>query len=174
MTARGAAGISPAWLSPMHPTARSRTQSAAGQGSDGLLQLDGYTGYNCLTLPCRTGGALNIVANCWANARHKLKEIFDRDRSEIAAEGLRRIADLYRIGAEIRGMGPGRRLSARHTCIAQLVAAFGEWLQAQWRRVSTTSRLGKKLAYIQRPWDGLQTLPPAMAVSRSPQMMSRT
>ena len=54
-------------------------------------------------------------------------------------------------------MGPGQRLSARQARTAPLVAAFGEWLQAQCRRVSMKSRLGEKLAYIHRHWDGLQT-----------------
>lgn len=127
------------------------------QGFDGILQLDGYTGYNRLTRPSRTGGAPITVTHCWAHARRKLKEIFDRDGSEIAAEGLRRIAELYRIEAEIRGMGPGQRLSARQARSAPLVAAFGEWLQGQCRRISAKSRLGEKLAYIHRHWDGLQT-----------------
>jgi len=96
------------------------------QGFDGILQLDGYTGYNRLTRPSRTGGAPITVAHCWAHARRKLKEIFDRDASEIAAEGLRRIAEFYRIEAEIRGMGPGQRLSARQAHTAPLVVAFGE------------------------------------------------
>ena len=127
------------------------------QGFDGILQLDGYTGYNRLTRPSRTGGAPIIVAPCWAHARRKLKEVFDRDGAEITAEGLRRIAELYRIEAEIRGMGAGQRLSARQARNAPLVAAFGEWLQLQCRRMSMKSRLGEKLAYIHRHWDGLQT-----------------
>ncbi|UWQ82731.1 IS66 family transposase [Leisingera caerulea] len=127
------------------------------QGFDGILQLDGYTGYNRLTRPSRKGGAPVTVAHCWAHARRKLKEVFDRDGSEIAAEGLRRIAELYRIEAEIRGMGPGQRLSARQAHTAPLVAGFGEWLQSQCRRISSKSRLGEKLAYIHRQWDGLQT-----------------
>lgn len=84
------------------------------------------------------------------------------------------MAELYPVVVEIRRMGPGQRLSARHTRIAQLVAAFDEWLQAQGPCVSTMSRLGEKLAYIQRHWDGLQTLPHAMAVSRPPPMTSKT
>jgi transposase len=127
------------------------------QGFDGILQLDGYTGYNRLTRPSRKGGAPVTVAHCWAHARRKLKEVFDRDGSEIAAEGLRRIAELYRIESEIRGMGPGQRLSARQARTAPLVAEFGEWLQSQRRRTSSKSRLGEKLAYIHRQWDGLQT-----------------
>jgi transposase len=127
------------------------------QGFDGTLQLDGYTGYDRLTRPSRTGGAPIKVAHCWAHARRKLKEIFDKDGSQIAAEGLRQIAEFYRIEAEIRGMGPGQRLSARQTRTAPLVAAFGEWLQAQRLRISAKSRLGEKLTYIHRKWDGLQT-----------------
>ena len=95
------------------------------QGFDGILQLDGYPGYDRLTRPSRKGGAPITVAHCWAHARRKLKEVFDRDGSEIAAEGLRRIAEFYRIETEIRGMGPGQRLSARQTRTAPLVAEFG-------------------------------------------------
>ncbi|NVK16511.1 MAG: IS66 family transposase [Rhodobacteraceae bacterium] len=127
------------------------------QGFNGILQLDGYTGYNRLTRPSRKGGAPVTVAHCWAHARRKLKEVFDRDGSEIAAEGLRQIAELYRIEGEIRGMGSGQRLSARQARTAPLVAEFGEWLQSQRRRISSKSRFGEKLAYIHRQWDGLQT-----------------
>jgi transposase len=124
---------------------------------DGTLQLDGYQGYNRLTLPSRKGGDPVRVAHCWAHARRKLKEVFDRDGSEIAAEGLRRIAEIYAVEADIRGMDPGQRLSARQARTAPLVAAFGEWLHEQRLRVSAKFRLGEKLTYIHRHWDGLQT-----------------
>lgn len=126
-------------------------------GFNGTLQIDGYTGYNRLTKPSRTGGDPITVAYCWAHARRKLKEVFDRDGSEIAAEGLRRIAEIYAIEKDIRGTSPGQRLSARQARSAPLVAAFGEWLQAQRLRISAKSRLGEKLAYIHRYWGGLQT-----------------
>jgi len=125
-------------------------------GFDGTLQLDGYTGYNRLTKPSRKGGEPIVVAHCWAHARRKLKEIFDRDGSEIAAEGLRWIDEIYAIEKDIRGTSPGQRLSARRARSALLVAAFGTWLQAQRLRISAKSRLGEKLAYIHRHWDGLQ------------------
>jgi hypothetical protein len=127
------------------------------RGFDGILQLDGYTGYNRLTRPSRKGGDPVRVAHCWAHARRKLKEVFDRDGSEIAAEGLRRIAEIYRVEVDIRGIEPGQRFSARQTRTAPLVAAFGEWLQEQRLRVSAKSRFGEKLAYIHRHWEGLQT-----------------
>lgn len=126
-------------------------------GFNGTLQIDGYPGYNRLTKPSRKGGQPIIVAHCWAHARRKLKEVFDRDGSEIAAEGLRRIAEIYAIEKDIRGTSSGQRLSARQVRSAPLVAAFGEWLQAQRLRISAKSRLGEKLAYIHRHWGGLQT-----------------
>ena len=76
-------------------------------GFNGILQLDGYQGYNLETKPSRKGGDPVIVAHCWAHARRKLKEIFDRDSSEIAAEGLRRIAEIYTVEKNIRGTSPG-------------------------------------------------------------------
>ncbi len=161
--------IRPAWSSPVGwqgilACSRSYAPDRAGQnaeriltGFDGILQLDGYQGYNRLTRPTRKGGDPITVAHCWAHARRKLKEVFDRDGSGIADEGLRRIAEFYRIEAEIRGMGPGQRLSARKARSAPLVAEFGDWLQAQRPRISSKSRLGEKLAYIHHHWDGLQT-----------------
>jgi transposase len=126
-------------------------------GFDGILQIDGYQGYNRLTKPARKGGDPIRAAHCWAHARRKLKEVFDRDASEIAAEGLRRIAQIYAVETDIRGVSPGQRLSARQTRSAPLVAAFGDWLQAQRRNISAKSRLGEKLTYIHNHWDGLQT-----------------
>jgi transposase len=126
-------------------------------GFDGILQIDGYTGYNRLTKPTRKGGASIRVARCWAHARHKLKEVLDRDGSEIAAEGLRRIAELYAIEADIRGVSPGQRLAARQNRTAPLMAAFSDWLQVQRRKLSAKSRLGEKLAYIHNHWFALQT-----------------
>ena len=79
------------------------------------------------------------MVHCWAHARRKLKEVFDRDGSEIAAEGLRRIAEFYAVETDIRGIDPGQRLTARKVRTAPLAPAFGEWLQEQRLRVSAKS-----------------------------------
>ncbi len=97
-------------------------------GFDGILQVDGYTGYNRLARPSRKGGEPIRMAYCWTHVRRKLKEVFGRDGSEIAAEGLCRMAEFYKIETDIRGMAPELRLSARQARTAPLVAAFGEWL----------------------------------------------
>jgi transposase len=124
-------------------------------GFTGTLQVDGYAGYKQLTREGRDGGPI-VLANCWVHARRKLKEIFDASGSPIAAEGLRQIAEIYRIEAEIRGLGPDQRLAVRQQLSAPLVAAFGVWLKEKRSRISGKSRLGEKLTYIANHWDGLQ------------------
>lgn len=125
------------------------------KGFAGTLQVDGYSGYNRLTRSDRPGGAL-ALAYCWAHARRKLQEIFDRDGSPIAAEGLERIAQFYEIEAKISGKSPAERLAVRQQCAAPLVDAFGQWLEHSRARISRKSRMADKLAYIARHWDGLQ------------------
>ena len=124
------------------------------QGFDGILQVDAYGGYNRLAKADRTGGEPIVLAYCWAHARRKLFDLIDT--SEIAAEGVRRIAELYAIEDDIRGQSPSERLAVRQACSAPLVDAFGTWLAQQRARVSAKSRLGEKLAYIANHWDGLQ------------------
>ena len=108
------------------------------------------------TQPGRKGGAPLRLAYCWAHCRRRLREIYDSSGSEIAAEGLRRIAELYAIETEIRGCPPEGRLAERQTRSAPLVQAFGDWLREQRACASPKSRLGEKLAYIARHWNGLQ------------------
>lgn len=126
-------------------------------GFDGVLQLDGYQGYDRLTRATRKGGAPITVAHCWAHARRKLKEIYDKDKSPIAAEGLRQIAGFYAIEKDIRGLSPDQRLAARRERTAPLIEVFGDWLSEHRARVSARSHMGEKLAYIANHWDGLQT-----------------
>jgi transposase len=125
------------------------------KGFTGALQVDGYAGYKQLTREGRSGGPI-VLANCWAHARRRLKEIFDASGSPIAGEGLKQIAELYRIESDIRGMPPEERLAMRQQMSAPLVAAFGAWLKEKRSRLSKKSRLGEKLTYIANHWDGLQ------------------
>jgi transposase len=125
------------------------------KGFTGALQVDGYAGYKQLTREGRSGGPI-VLANCWAHARRRLKETFDASGSPIAGEGLKQIAELYRIESDIRGMPPEERLAMRQQMSAPLVAAFGAWLKEKRSRLSKKSRLGEKLTYIANHWDGLQ------------------
>lgn len=124
------------------------------EGFAGTLLVDGYSGYNRLATGDRKGGALKL-AHCWAHARRKLKEVHDHDASPIAKEGLERIAKLYAIEKDIRGTPAENRLAVRQEKSAPLVTDFFDWLHVQRTRVSRKSRLGEKLAYIDRLRHGL-------------------
>lgn len=125
-------------------------------GFNGILQVDGYAGYNRLKARNRKGGDPLVLAHCWSHGRRKLYDLAEKSGSEIAAQGLKQIAALYRIEAEIRGQSPAERLAVRQARSAPIVKTFGFWLEQQRARVSPKSRIGEKLAYIANHWDGLR------------------
>ena len=122
------------------------------KGFEGKLHVDGYAGYNVVAVP----GKGVVRCFCWAHARRKLVEIHESHRSEVAGDGLRRIAAMYAIEKEIRRKPPEVRLAVRQARTVPLVEEFGVWLRQQRARVSPKSRLGEKLAYIGNHWAGLQ------------------
>ena len=67
-------------------------------GFRGILQVDGYAGFEQLT----TRGDV-VLAACWAHTRRRFYDVHQATGSPIAAEALRRIAALYAIEQSIRG-----------------------------------------------------------------------
>ena len=123
-------------------------------GFTGILQVDGYAGYNRLIQTDRIGnraGPLKL-AYCWAHARRKLFEIAQTATAPIAQEGLKHIAALYKIEAEIRGQNPDARLAARQQQSAPKIADFEVWLTHHRARVSPKSPLGEALKYVAKYW----------------------
>jgi len=121
-------------------------------GFEGTLQVDGYAGYNRLA---RRLEAPIALAYCWAHARRKLHEVARNNDAPIADEGLKRIAALYRVEADIRGQRAQARLKARQERAAPLVDAFKLWLDQSQSRVLGKSPLGQALSYIAKHWVGL-------------------
>mgnify|MGYP003473385211 CR=1 FL=1 len=70
-------------------------------GFSGVLQVDGYAGYDKLTDPARAGGPLTL-ALCWSHFRRRFYEIAKSGNAPIATEALARIGALYEIEATIR------------------------------------------------------------------------
>ena len=62
----------------------------------GTLQVDGYAGFEQVV---PTG---IVLAACWAHTRRKFYEVHQATGSPIAAEALRRIAELYAVEDRIR------------------------------------------------------------------------
>lgn len=125
------------------------------QGFSGVLQVDGYAGYNRLIAPHRVGPGIRL-AYCWAHARRKLVEITRNGPAPIAEDGVQQIGELYRIEAELRGLNPETRLAERQARSAPLVADMETWLTLQRARVAAKSPLGEALSYIAKYWNGLR------------------
>ena len=124
------------------------------QGFGGILQVDGYAGYNRLIAPDRIGPDIQL-AHCWAHARRKLIEITRTGSAPIAEEGVTLIRALYAIEAEIRGSDPAARLAARQERSAPILARIDDWLSHHRARASAKSSLGEALAYIAKYRNGL-------------------
>ena len=77
-------------------------------GFHGVLQVDGYTGYDGLARPDRPGGAITL-AYCLAHARREFFDVHKRTKDPVAAEALRRIGEIYAIEARIRGRPAERK-----------------------------------------------------------------
>jgi hypothetical protein len=123
-------------------------------GFTGVLQVDGYAGYNRLVVPDRVGPNIQL-AYCWAHARRKLMEVAGNRPAPIAEEGVRRIGELYRIEAELRGLPADAHLTGRQERSAPIIADMQTWLTHHRARAAGKSPLGDALFYIAKYWDGL-------------------
>ena len=119
----------------------------------GVLQVDGYTGFNGLTGE-RPAGSVQL-AFCWAHVRRKFFDFHNATGSPIAAEALRRIAELYRIEARIRGRPPDARARIRQAESRPLVEAMKTWLEGELARISAKSALAEAIRYALRHSKGL-------------------
>jgi transposase len=122
-------------------------------GFQGVLQVDGYSGFKRL-LEDRPAGEIRL-AFCWAHCRRRFYEIHRATASPLAEEALRRIGELYRIEAEIRGRPAEARRAVRQERSRPLVEALHAWLAAQLEQVSARSNLAEAIRYALRHWDGL-------------------
>lgn len=122
------------------------------KGFSGILQVDGYAGYNRLLK--RPGDGIQL-AYCWAHARRKLHEVSQTGTTPIADEGLKQIGKLYRVEKGIRGLSPDARRAARQERSKPIIGAFEVWLATNRARVSAKSPLGEALKYIAKYWAGL-------------------
>jgi transposase len=129
------------------------------KGFDGVLQVDGYKGYNRLADARRAAGQPLRLAFCWAHARRKLIEARPSAGSAFVDEALRRIAELYAIEKEIRGQGPDIRRAVRQERSTPRLRDLHPWLQEQAARLSRKSDLGRAAAYVLEHWPGLILFP---------------
>lgn len=120
------------------------------QGFSGILQADGYSGFNALYADGRI-----VEAACWAHARRKYYDVYAMDRSPIAGEALARIGELYAIEREIRGQWPRYRASVRAKRTAPKLEDLRAWLSATLHTLSIKSPLAGAIQYTLTRWTAL-------------------
>jgi transposase len=119
------------------------------QGFAGILQVDGYGAYAALA---RRHQQIRL-AFCWAHVRRKFYEL--AESSPVAADVLRRIASLYAVEDEIRGLPADERRDARDQRSRPIVDDLYRFLEARGRQVSAKAKLGEAISYALKRWDGL-------------------
>ena len=121
-------------------------------GFSGILQVDGYAGYNRLLKRPTQDVKL---AYCWAHARRKLHDVTQSGEAPIAQEGLAQIQTLHRIEKDLRGLSADQRQAKRQEHSRPIIEDFEAWLAQSRTSVSAKSPTGEALKYIAKYWDGL-------------------
>jgi transposase len=118
----------------------------------GTLVRDEYKGYEQVT-------ALHDrqAAGCLAHARRKFDELLKDKGSPVAAEAVQRIAAIYRIERELRGMLPQERLAQRQALAGPLWESLHAWLTLELRRVPEGGATAKAINYSLNHWQALTT-----------------
>ena len=120
-------------------------------GFVGVLQTDGYGAYKSFTRN-RNGVAL---AHCWSHVRRKFFDLAKAGSAPIAEEVLRRIGELYRVEASVRGQSPEARQAARAKSSRAVVEDLERWLKARQQDLPGRSPTAQAVRYALSLWDGL-------------------
>lgn len=120
------------------------------KGFSGILQADGYAGFAQLYA---TGTIEEAV--CRAHARRKFYDAYKDLASPLAAEALQRIAALYAIESEIRGLPPNLRKTVRQSRASPLLEHLHAWLNQTLTQLSKKSALGGAILYALNRWQAL-------------------
>ena len=112
--------------------------------STGVLQVDGYTGYNQVTTPEK-----RTRAGCWAHARRKFFDAIEQTPDQ-AQHALDLIRGLYEVEYEAAGngaLGSERHAALRRTRSRALLRSFYRWAEDERAKHRPTSPLGVAIRY---------------------------
>ena len=126
-------------------------------GFTGVLQTDGYAGYNKV---CRDNPITRI--GCWDHARRKFVEASKAapakrkgekvSKADVAIGKLRK---LYAIEQRIEDLAPDQKTEQRQRLAEPVLDDLKTWLEANVRRVPKDSLTAKAITYTLNQWDYL-------------------
>lgn len=120
------------------------------KGWSGTLVCDGYGGYDKVMQE-----ETRIGAGCLAHARRKFDELVKDNLSPVGTQAIQRIAALYKIEREIKGLSVQDRHAARQSSSKPLCRDLHEWLKLERQRMPDGSATAKAIAYSLNRWDAL-------------------
>lgn len=136
------------------PTRSGETPKRLLEGTTGVLQVDGHSGYNAVCAPDS-----RKRAGCWAHARRKLLAARDSAPDE-ATWLLERITALYIVEHDAKEagiVGTDEHLALRTTRSAPLVEEIRERVAEHRKTARPKSPYGTALGYIHNQWNTLKT-----------------
>jgi transposase len=118
----------------------------------GVLQCDGLSVYETL----RKKLAEIALMNCMAHIRREFFEAQGND-AQRAQTALTLIKLLYQVEEKARnqGLDAAQRFELRQKESTPVFDALGQWLQAEYDRVTPASAIGKAIQYALRRWDNM-------------------
>jgi hypothetical protein len=93
---------------------------------------------------------------CWAHARRKFYDIHQATRSPMAEDLLKRIATLYDVENEVRGLPAERRRLIRQEKAAPLIDELAAVLDAMLPKLPGKSELAAAIRYARNLWTALR------------------
>ncbi|OED36538.1 transposase [Chromatiales bacterium (ex Bugula neritina AB1)] len=130
------------------PDRKAKWPAAHLQGYEGIVQADGYPGYDAIMQ--RPGV---IGAGCWAHVRRKFYEVDQAQPDGFAREVLESIASLYGIEQSIKGLSAQRRFRARQTRAGPLLEKLKKRLQQTRSSISKKLSLASAIHYALARWE---------------------
>ena len=112
----------------------------------GHLMVDDYGGYKALF----TQGITELA--CLAHMRRKFFDLHSANQSPLAAEALKRIAELYVLEQNAQGMTSNERQQLRKTHAQPKLEAFHMWLQQTRLSIANGSGTAKAIDYSLKRW----------------------
>jgi len=113
----------------------------------GLLQADGYAGFEALYHPARTRPGPIVEVACPAHCRRKIFDVWKVTKSPVAKEALDRIAAVYLIEDKARFAPPDERVAHRRETVP-LLDGFFTFASAALGKLSAKSELAEAFRYI--------------------------
>ncbi len=140
-----------------HPSRSGTVVSSFLKNYKGIVQTDGYAGYNFLD---SQKGITHV--GCWVHARRKFNEVTKAAGNKKnpfgnAVVALKYISRLYKIEKEARQkeLSPKQLYDQRQLLAAPILEEFKQWLDSRVDKVPPKSLLGKAIHYTLGQWHRL-------------------